>query len=100
MADAQKIGCGSMLNILEDARIEKAMQERFQGSAENLARNGSFFLDKVTTPRLAETTKAGDTDTIQGVLMVPLIRAAAGQQVFKDFMADKMTIMQPVYETL
>ncbi|MEJ7805264.1 MAG: hypothetical protein WKG03_05010 [Telluria sp.] len=100
MADAQKIGCGSMLNILEDARIEKAMQERFQGSAENLARTGSFFLDKFTTPRLAEATKTGDTDTIQGVLMVPLIRAMAGQQVFKDFMADKMTIMQPVYDKI
>lgn len=90
----------NMFNIVEDARIEKCMQDRFSGSAENLDRTGRFFLEKYTEPKLAKAKAAGDEETIQGLLMVPLIRAMSGQQVFKDYMKDKMTMIDPVYQAI
>ena len=100
MDAAIKSGSGQMLNLIEDSRIERCMAQRFQGSGLNLANTGKFFLDKYTTPRVAEAVAKGDTDTVIGALMVPLIRAMAGQQVFKEYMKDKMHIIAPVYDQI
>lgn len=83
-------GDGSFWNVLEDTRIEREMANRFRGSAENLARTGQFFLDKYTTPKLKAALAAGDTEAVQGILAVPLIRAMAGQTAFGLFMKDYM----------
>jgi len=83
-------GDGSFWNVLEDTRIERAMTGRFQGSAENLARAGQFFLDKYTTPKLKEALAASDSERVQAILVVPLVRAMAGQTAFKLFMKDHM----------
>lgn len=100
MEKAQRVGAGGMLNLIEDSRIEREMANRFKGSAENMARMGKFFLDKYTTPKMKEALASGDTDALVGVLMVPLVRAMAGQQVFKEFMDDKMPHMQEVYDKI
>ena len=97
---ATKMGCKSMLNMLEDARIEKCMAQKFTGSGHNLAVTGKFFLDKYTVPMVAEAAKAGDANKVVAILMVPLIRAMAGQFVFQEFMRDKMKIVQPVFDKI
>jgi hypothetical protein len=100
MEAALKKDCGQMLNLIEDSRIERCMTGRFQGAGLNLANTGKFFLDKYTTPKFLEAQKAGNTDSVIGILMVPLIRAMAGQQIFKEYMKDKMSIMAPVYSKI
>lgn len=101
MGEAMKVNAGGMLNIIEDARIEKAMQAKFSGSGENLSRTGKFFLDKYTTPRFTAAAAAGDDKTVQAVLIVPLIRMMAGQQIFKEYMTpDKMLAVKEVYDKI
>lgn len=100
MNEAQRFGAGSMLNIIEDARIERAMAERFQGSAENISRMGRFFLDKYTKPELDKALAAGDAEQVTALLTVPLIRMMAGQDVFKEFMDDKMEHVEELYDTI
>jgi cobalamin biosynthesis protein CobT len=100
IGEAEKIGAKSMLNMLEDARIEKAMAQRFTGSGHNLSVTGKFFLDKYSTPMMQEAAAAGDANKVIAVLMVPLIRAMAGQFVFKEYMKDKMHIVQGVYDKI
>lgn len=85
-------GDGTFWNVLEDTRIEREMTKRFRGSAENLARTGQFFLDKYTTPKLKAAMAAGNSDAVQGILAVPLVRAMAGQTAFREFMRDKMAM--------
>ncbi|UUZ75399.1 hypothetical protein LP414_27165 [Polaromonas sp. P1(28)-13] len=74
MAEAEKFNCGSMLNLLEDTRIERCMSERFQGASYNLANTGRFFLDKYTIPKMNEAIAKGDDNLLLGVLTVPLLR--------------------------
>jgi cobaltochelatase CobT len=100
LKEAMKFGCMPMLNILEDARIEKAMALRYGGSGHNLAVTGKFFLDKYTTPMMNEAMTSKDQNKLIAVLAVPLIRAMAGQSVFKEFMRDKMPLVQPIYDKI
>lgn len=97
LEEAQKAGCHSMLNMIEDARIEKMMAARFSGCGHNLAVTGKFFLDKYTVPAMQEAASAGNANGVIAVLMVPLIRAMSGQFVFKEFVKDKMHILDPIY---
>lgn len=78
----------NMWNIIEDARIEKAMAQRFTGSGHNISVTGKFFLDKYTKPTVAAAAKKGDVNGVKAAVMVPAIRALAGQQIFKEFMAN------------
>ena len=98
--EANKAGCHSMLNILEDASIEKQMAKRFTGCGHNLSVTGKFFLDKYTVPSMKDAAARGDANAVIAVLMVPLIRAMSGQFIFKEFMKDKMHIVQPVYDKI
>lgn len=102
MGKAMKQGrqVGFLLNALEDPRIEKCMAERFQGSAYNLSVTGKFYLDKFITPKMQEAAAKGDANGVINVLMVPMIRALSGQQVFKEFMKDHWTKVAPVYERI
>jgi len=100
MEKAKQHGAGGMLNLIEDSRIERAMAQRFQGSAENMARMGKFFLDKYTLPRMKDALKNGDEQELVGVLTVPLVRMMAGQQVFAEFMKDKMHHVHEVYDKI
>ncbi|MCL2874684.1 MAG: hypothetical protein FWF12_00015 [Betaproteobacteria bacterium] len=89
-----------MVNALEDPRIEKCMARKFAGSAHNLSVTGKFFLDKYTVPMMKEAAAEGDASKVIGILMVPLIRAMSGQFIFKEFMRDKMHIVQVVYDKI
>lgn len=98
--EAAKAGCQSMLNIIEDARVEKAMAARFSGCGHNLAVTGRFFLDKYTTPAMKQAAEAGDANRVIATLLVPLIRAMSGQFVYKEYIKDKMHILDPVYSKI
>jgi len=102
MSEAMKHGkrTGFLLNALEDPRIEKCMAQRFQGCAYNLSTTGRFYLDKFVLPRMKEKAAAGDAMGVIETLMVPMIRAMSGQQVFQDFMKDHWSKVEPVYEKI
>lgn len=100
MEDAMKVGAGGMLNLIEDARIEREMAKRFQGAGENLSRMGKFFLDKYTTPKMNAAIKSGNTKELIAVLTVPLVRAMAGQQIFAEFMKDKMHHVEEINDKI
>ena len=99
-ADAMGQRVSQLHNILEDSWIEKAMQKRFTGSAENLDNVGKFFLEKYTQPTLDEALAKGDMKQIIGVLMVPAVRAWAGQEVFQEFMSDKWELLMDLPERI
>jgi cobalamin biosynthesis protein CobT len=99
-ANAHGRQIGFMLNALEDPRIEKEMAQRFQGSAYNLSVTGKFYLDKFVMPRLKEKAAAGDANGVIQTLMVPMIRAMSGQQVFQEFMKDHWAKMDVVYKRI
>lgn len=87
----------SIMNIIEDARIEKAMAQRFQGSGSNLSNTAHFFLAKYITPRMQECARNGDANGVVASLMAPMIRAMAGQQIFREFMDKHMHTVDQVY---
>ncbi|MPQ56338.1 cobalamin biosynthesis protein CobT [Duganella sp. FT27W] len=97
---AAQMGVHSLFNIIEDARIEKAMADRFRGSGTNIGNTAKFFLEKFTKPKMEEAIAAGDEAMLTSVLMVPLIRGMAGQTVWSDFMADKMHHVQDTYDKI
>lgn len=99
-ANAKGEQVGFMLNALEDPRIEKEMAKRFQGSAYNLSTTGKFYLDKFVVPRMKEKAAAGDAMGVMRSLMVPMIRAMSGQQVFQEFMKDHWGKVEPIYERI
>lgn len=100
LEEAGKTGAHSMFNIIEDARIEKAMAKRFAGCGHNLTVTGKFFLDKYTTPAMQQAAAAGDANMVIATLTVPLIRAMSGQFIFKEFVKDKMHILDPIYSKI
>lgn len=82
-------------NLLEDTFIEREMAKKFPGSAHNVKQLHKFFIAEITKPALAAAK--GPQDEF-GILLVPLVRALSGQQIFKDFMADHME--QPLIKAL
>jgi len=89
-----------LLNMLEDPRVEKAMVQRYKGSAFNLDNVGEFFLKKFIIPEFEKAQASGDDKAAIQTLMVPLIRAMSGQLVFQQFMKDKMPLVAPLYEAI
>jgi hypothetical protein len=81
-----------LTNVIEDTFIEREMANRFAGSGHNLARVGSFVLDKLIAPAYEKSRNPMD-------LVVPIIRAAAGQAVFRDFV-NKHPECEPILKAL
>lgn len=75
----------SLLNIVEDPRIETCMGKRFPGSKLNIERLHGFFFERVTK---ANVQKAKSIEEAFGYLLVPIIRAWSGQQTFDRLMQD------------
>lgn len=98
IADANRQGkaIAELHNIVEDAFIERKMTERFRGSAANLENVGKFFLEKYTDAQVEKAVETGDQNLAVSALMVPAIRAWAGQQVFEDYMSDKWELIEPI----
>lgn len=84
LVEANRLNLANMCNIVEDTFIERKMSESFGGSKYNLNKVGEFFLKNYTDKKIKE-----DPKNIQAYLMVPAIRAFAGQAVFADYMSDK-----------
>lgn len=83
---ANEQGYASLHNIIEDSFIERKMAAAFAGSGFNLSEMGAYFLKNYTDKKLAEYGAADPR--AEGLLIVPAIRAWAGQTVFRDYMAD------------
>ena len=85
---ANHAGVMGTWNAIEDTFIERKIAEMFTGSKSNLSQTGEFFLKNYTIPKIKEP----GVDPVP-FLMVPAIRAWAGQTVFKDFMKDKWSML-------
>ena len=102
-AGGHKSRLGSMYNIIEDCRMEKAMERRFAGSKFNLENTRTFFLAKYTTPKLEKARAMGDNARAIGVLTVPLVRGLSGQQCMMDFIQPHLAsdpLLQKVHDAL
>lgn len=82
-------------NIVEDPFIERMMGNKFPGAAHNIHILHDFFVRKITQPALDEVdaqlragkiTAEEHTSAHFGILLVPTVRAWAGQFTFHDFM--------------
>lgn len=71
-------------NFIEDPFVEKSMVRRFTGSASNLGSTATFFLREVTDKMLAESKLPA-----LSILVVPAIRAWAGQRMYQEYMDDR-----------
>jgi cobalamin biosynthesis protein CobT len=92
-AKAAKVG--RMHNIIEDSFIEKKMADHFSGSGLNLRNVGHYFLKSYTDKKIKENPKK-----VAGVLIVPAVRAWAGQQVYIDYMKDKWHMIPGIVDAL
>ncbi|WP_151708883.1 cobaltochelatase CobT-related protein [Acinetobacter brisouii] len=91
----------NLINILEDARIEKEMGKKYRGSNANLTNTGEFFLENIVQPGYEEViSKGGSQEQLVGKLAVPLLRGMSGQYIYKDYMKDKMTHIQDFYDKI
>jgi cobalamin biosynthesis protein CobT len=79
---------GEMHNLVEDPMIERLMSERFAGSAHNITKTQEFYLNHFVRPNLKELLAKGDAAGIAGLLIVSVVRALAGQRVFRDFLRE------------
>lgn len=75
-------------NIVEDTFIEREIQKKFPGSAQNLNTLHDFFIEKITKPMLLDKNIAGKPLEEFNTLLVPIARAWAGQQKFQDFLVN------------
>jgi nitric oxide reductase activation protein len=85
-------------NIIEDTFIEREIVKVFPGSEGNLDRLHRHFLEKITTPALVSAN--GDKNTEFAYLVVPMMRALSGQELFQEFMDKNDYWKHPLIENL
>lgn len=94
-------GLHQLFNILEDARIEKAMANKYRGSGTNLGNTADFFLENMIEPEIKKAVKAGASEEeMVGLLATPLLRGMSGQHRFQAYMDDKMHHVQSFYDKI
>ena len=76
----------AMSNLIEDTRIEREMQKRFPGSANNLENVFNFVSKDMLEPQLAKMKASGDTSQAFKFLVMPLIRAWSNQRAAHEMM--------------
>jgi cobalamin biosynthesis protein CobT len=76
----------SLMQILEDTRIERKMKVKFPGSLANLSATTRFVAERFTKPALDEAIASSNAAQMFGVLVVPLMRSWSGEQVSTDIM--------------
>lgn len=90
-----------LFNILEDARIEKEMANKYRGCGLNLNNTAEFFLENMIEPELKKAvSKGASEEEMVGVLATPLLRAMSGQQRFQEYMKDKMGHVENFFEKI
>jgi cobalamin biosynthesis protein CobT len=79
----------SMTNIIEDVRIEDAMEEQFRGCKRNLEAVRKFFVERMRRPTLdsIDPSPAGDDERRAYILPI-FFRARGGQTACEHFMDD------------
>lgn len=85
-------------NIIEDTFIEREIVKVFPGSESNLDRLHRHFLEKITTP--AVVSAKGDEKMEFAYLVVPMMRALSGQEIFQEFMDKNGHWKHPMIENL
>lgn len=85
-------------NIIEDTMIEREIIKTFPGSEMNLDRLHRHFLAKITTPALVSAK--GNENAEFSYLVVPMMRALSGQEIFKEFMDQNGYWKHPMIENL
>ena len=85
--DAKEVkSAHGIVNILEDTRIEREMQKRFPGSAANLAATRKFVFGTYERETLRRAIATGNRPLVFQVLLMPLMRAWAGQLEAQEFL--------------
>lgn len=98
---------GNLHNIFEDTFIEAQMKKAFAGSTRNIDKTVEFAIKHFFQKSFDEALKARQSNPemseakffIAG-LVVPAIRAMAGQEAAMEFMADKWVHIENVYAEL
>lgn len=91
----------SIVNILEDARIEKAMANKYRGCGTNLNNTTDFFLENMIQPEVEKALKKGASqEEMVGLLATPLLRSMSGQTRHQEYMSDKIVHVQDFYDKI
>jgi len=91
----------NLTNLLEDSRVEKLMAKKYRGSYSNLENTGNFFLDNVISPEFERLQAEGAPDEqLVSSLFTPMMRALSGQELYADYLKDKMPIIQDLWDKL
>lgn len=89
----------TLTSMLEDARVERMMAEKYQGSGINMRNAGQFFIDELIDDQYKQlVSKKAPSAEIQKTLMLPMMRALSGQQVFEHYLKDKMEHIQDMWD--
>ncbi|WP_354734613.1 cobaltochelatase CobT-related protein [Acinetobacter nosocomialis] len=91
----------ALTNLLEEARVERMMGQKYQGSNVNMRNAGQFFIDELIDDKYKELVKNKASDEeISQALMLPMLRALSGQEVFEHYLKDKMKHIKPVWDMI
>src|SRR5262249_53814582 len=77
---------------------ERQMRRRFPGSSYNIEKTCKFLIDRMIDPALREA--GSDPQKIIAVLLVPAMRAWAGQPIFIDYMKEKWPLISDLVKRL
>lgn len=91
LKQGQIAGVGAYHNAVEDIFIETEMIKRFPGSRRNLEVMHNVFVNDYVDNAFQK-----NPDKVEEFLFIPLLRSYAGQQVFKDYMHDKMHLVKDI----
>lgn len=90
----------SLINMLEDARVEKLMAKKYRGSGSNLEDTGNFYLKELVEPNYREKVSKGAEEEVTATLMPALLRALSGQELYQHYLKDKMPHVQKLHDLL
>jgi len=82
----QEANLHSLLNIVEDIRIERLLPRDLPGTRDNLERMYDKWLPMMIEPHVNTAVASGDQSQMLPAVLVPALRALSGQKVFKNWM--------------
>lgn len=93
---ARSLGLANLHNVIEDTYVERKMKAKFTGAAHNIGVTMTFFFKNYTDKELKK-----DPSKAVALLMVPAIRAWAGQREAIEYMTpDKWAVIKEVQDKL
>lgn len=76
----------ALANLLEDIRLEKLLPRDLPGTRDNLERMYVNWIPLLVLPGIKAAVEAGDPERIISVILMPTMRALAGQATFQQLM--------------